>query len=40
VEQGGKVVAAVTLFSPYPDATLSRLETGTMVIMLRIAGSR
>jgi hypothetical protein len=38
VEQGGKVVAAVTLFSPYPDASLSRLEPGTLVIVLRIGG--
>jgi hypothetical protein len=38
VEHGGKVVAAVTLISPYPDATLSRLEAGTMVIMLKLAG--
>ena len=37
VERGGRVVAAVTLLSPYPDATLSRLEKGTMVI--RVAGS-
>jgi hypothetical protein len=39
VERGGKVVAAVTLISPYPDATLSRLEKGTLVIALRTAGS-
>ena len=34
VERGGKVVAAVTLISPYPDPTLSRLEKGTLVILL------
>lgn len=39
VERGGKVVAAATLLSPYPDATLSRLEPGTLVIVMRIAGS-
>jgi hypothetical protein len=39
VERGGKVVAAVTLISPYPDATLSRLEKGTLVIVVRTAGS-
>jgi hypothetical protein len=32
-----RVVAAVTLISPYPDPTLSRLEEGTMVILLRLA---
>ena len=40
VEHGGKVVAAVTLISPYPDATLSRLEKGTLVITVNVAGSR
>jgi hypothetical protein len=29
-------VAAVTLISPYPDATLSRLEPGTLAIMLNV----
>ena len=38
VEHGGKVVAAVTLISPYPDATLSRLEPGTLVIVLDVVG--
>jgi hypothetical protein len=38
VERGGKVVAAVTLISPYPDASLSRLEQGTIVIVLNVAG--
>ena len=36
VERDGRVVAAVTLVSPHPDPTLSRLETGTLVILLRI----
>jgi hypothetical protein len=41
VERGGKVVAAVTLISPYPDATLSRLEKGTLAIILGVVvGSR
>ncbi|HEX7487143.1 MAG TPA: hypothetical protein VF332_13400 [Vicinamibacterales bacterium] len=35
VERDGRVVAAVTLISPYPDPTLSRLEPGTLAIMLR-----
>jgi hypothetical protein len=35
VTRGGRTVAAVTLVSPYPDATLSRLVEGTMVIVLR-----
>jgi hypothetical protein len=39
VERNGRVVAAVTLISPYPDATLSKLESGTLAIVLRIAGS-
>jgi hypothetical protein len=39
VARGGKIVAAVTLISPYPDATLSRLEKGTLVILVRLAGS-
>ena len=40
VERSGKVVAAVTLISPYPDATLSRLEAGTLVIVLNVVGGR
>jgi hypothetical protein len=39
VERNGRVVAAVTLISPYPDATLSRLEKGTLTIVLRMAGN-
>jgi hypothetical protein len=34
VVAGGRTIAAVTLVSPYPDATLSRLVEGTMVIVL------
>jgi hypothetical protein len=36
VERHGAVVAAVTLISPHPDATLSRLEPGTLAILLRV----
>jgi len=39
VERNGRVRAAVTLISPHPDATLSRLEKGTLVIVIRVAGS-
>jgi len=35
IERDGRTIAAVTLISPYPDATLTRLEPGTMVILLR-----
>jgi len=36
IERDGRTIAAVTLISPYPDATLTRLEPGTMVIVLRV----
>jgi hypothetical protein len=36
VTRGGRTVAAVTLVSPYPDPTLSRLVEGTMAIVLRL----
>jgi hypothetical protein len=36
VERNGAVVAAVTLISPHPDATLSRLKPGTLAILLRV----
>jgi hypothetical protein len=36
VERDGRTVAAVTLVSPYPDPTLSRLVEGTMVIVLHV----
>ena len=38
VERDGRVVAGVTLISPYPDATLSRLEPGTLLIVVRVDG--
>lgn len=37
VVRQGLTVASVTLISPYPDPTLSRLETGTMVILLDVS---
>lgn len=36
IERDGRTVAAATLVSPYPDASLSRLEPGTMVILLHL----
>jgi hypothetical protein len=38
IERDGRVVGALTLFSPYPDATLTRLEPGTLAILLRPGG--
>ena len=35
VEREGRVVGALTLFWPYPDATLTRLEPRTLAILLR-----
>jgi hypothetical protein len=32
----GRVTEAWTLISPYPDATLQRLEPGTLLIVLRV----
>jgi hypothetical protein len=37
IEREGRTVAAVTLVSPYPDPTLSRLEPGTMAIVLHLS---
>jgi hypothetical protein len=34
--QVGNQFESVTLISPYPDASLTRLERGTMVIVIRI----
>lgn len=34
VIRGGEVVASVTLISPYPDPFLSRLVSGTLVLVL------
>ncbi len=35
VERDGRVVGALTLFSPYPDASFTRLEPGTLAILLK-----
>jgi hypothetical protein len=35
VLEDGRVIASVTLISPYPDATLTRLERGTMIVVFR-----
>jgi hypothetical protein len=35
IEHDGRVEAALTLVSPYPDPTLTRLEPGTLAILLR-----
>lgn len=35
VVREGRVVASVTLISPYPDPALSRLVSGTLVIVVR-----
>jgi len=40
VARDGQVVASVTLVSPYPDPTLSRLEPGTLVIIFDVAAAR
>jgi len=34
--EGGRVTESWTLISPYPDATLQRLEPGTLLIVLRV----
>ena len=34
--QDGRVVASATLISPYPDSSLDRLRTGTLIIVLRL----
>jgi hypothetical protein len=34
--QDGRVVESWTLIEPYPDTTLRRLETGTILIVLRL----
>ena len=36
VVRDGRAVASVTLISPYPDPAFSRLEPGTLVIVLRL----
>jgi len=40
VLRDGQVVASVTLISPYPDAALTRLEQGTLVIIFDVAAAR
>ena len=34
--EGGRVVESWTLVSPYPDTALRRLETGTLLVVLRL----
>jgi hypothetical protein len=34
--EGGRVVESWTLVSPYPDPSLTRLEPGTLLIVLRV----
>jgi hypothetical protein len=34
--EGGRVVEAWTLVSPYPDPTLERINPGTLLIVLRV----
>lgn len=33
---GGRVIESWTLISPYPDTSLSRLEEGTLLVVLRL----
>jgi hypothetical protein len=40
VDRQGRTIAAITLISPYPDPTLSRLIEGTLVIALNVATVR
>lgn len=40
VSREGRVVASVTLISPYPDPSLSRLEPGTLVIVFDAEAAR
>ena len=43
IVQDGRVVASATLISPYPESSLDRLQTGTLVVVLRLeraAGGR
>jgi hypothetical protein len=39
IARGGRIVASLTLASPYPDADLTRLEMGTLVIVFWIGDS-
>jgi hypothetical protein len=36
ITRDGRLVESLTLLSPYPDAALSRLDPGTMVIVFRV----
>jgi hypothetical protein len=36
IVEGGRTLASITLVSPYPNASLSRLEPGTLIIDFRI----
>jgi hypothetical protein len=36
IDRNGRVVASLTLISPYPDGTLSYLMSGTLVVVIRI----
>jgi hypothetical protein len=38
IERDGRVVGALALLSPYPDPTLTRLEPGTLAILMRTGG--
>jgi hypothetical protein len=40
VSRDNRVVASVTLISPYPDPTLSRLEPGTLVIVFDVEAAK
>jgi hypothetical protein len=36
--EGGRIVETWTLVSPHPDPTLTRLEPGTLLIILKVSG--
>lgn len=36
IVEGGRTVAAITLISPYPDPTLSRLDPGTLIVQFAV----
>lgn len=40
IVRGGRVVASLTLLSPYPDAGLTRLEPGTLAILFMVDAAR
>lgn len=37
ISENGRVVAGVTLISPYPDASLEHLQEGTLIVLVRLA---